>query len=186
MGQYYKPIILAEKTDLPVSHLYTWDYDTGMKLMEHSWLLNDMVGAFANQLIEKPQRVVWAGDYADIEKGTEGTGYKGKGKNLYALAIDETKVNPLSRPTKMNKYPFLVNHTKKEFVNMKKTPANKSDWRIHPLPLLTVEGNGRGGGDYRGNKGLKFLGTWSRDTISLEKTKPQDYKLIKPNFIEEW
>ena len=186
MGQYYKPIILAKKNDKPISHLYTWDYGNGMKLMEHSWLLNDMVGAFANQLIEKPQRVVWAGDYADIEKGTEGTGYEGKGENLYDLATDETKVNPVASETRLKEYPFLVNHNKKVFLDLRKSPKNSDNFRVHPLPLLTVEGNGRGGGDYRSNKGVKFIGTWSRDSISLEKTKPQDYKLIKPNFIVEW
>ena len=36
---------------------------------------------------------------------------------------------------------------KKEFVN-KDTMPNNDDWLVHPLPLLTCEGNGRGGGDY--------------------------------------
>ena len=66
-----------------------------------------------------------------------------------------------------------------------KVPEIK-DWegaKIHPLPLLTCEGNGRGGGDFRGDeKGI--VGSWARDVISVEKTNPlvttdtMDYKEI--------
>jgi hypothetical protein len=50
--------------------------------------------------------------------------------------------------------------------------------------LLTAEGNGRGGGDFEGI-GEKFVGTWARDIISVEKELPKGYKQIRPNFIED-
>jgi hypothetical protein len=55
--------------------------------------------------------------------------------------------------------------------------------KIHPLPLLTADGNGRGGGDYNG-EGIDHVGTWARDRISLMKEIPEDFTEITPNFDE--
>ena len=68
---------------------------------------------------------------------------------------------------------------------------DKDGWIIHPLPLLTCEGNGRGGGDFRGNN--PWIGKWARDVISIEKKLPirkmkpfKDFKYeeIFPDFKE--
>jgi hypothetical protein len=66
-----------------------------------------------------------------------------------------------------------VNHTKKVFVDKTKVPESEG-WRIHPLPLLTAEGNDRGGGDYRYNneEEKEVVGSWARDVISIEKENP--------------
>jgi len=181
MGQYFNPIILKEKEDKPKRWFYSWDYDNGMKLMEHSYLGNDFVGVVCNQLVNKPNRLVWAGDYADIESGTDGSGYGGRGKNLYDLATDNlrsrAKVNYDNK-----KYPIIINHTTKEFVDTNKIKPDEGGWEIHPLPLLTVEGNGRGGGDYRGEN--PYVGTWARNLIEIKKTAPKGYKEIIPDFHE--
>ena len=42
----------------------------------------------------------------------------------------------------------------------------------HPLPLLTCEGNSRGGGDYRGQDRQNLLGSWARDSLSIEAMRP--------------
>jgi hypothetical protein len=127
---------------------------------------------------------VWAGDYADeepdlkiIKEGEECDA------NLYSLCNDENEIKP--KVSKTDTYPYILNHTKKLFVDKNKVPEIK-DWegaKIHPLPLLTCEGNGRGGGDFRGDeKGI--VGSWARDVISVEKTNPlvttdtMDYKEI--------
>jgi hypothetical protein len=65
-------------------------------------------------------------------------------------------------------YTYIVNHTKKVYV--KKTDG------LHPLSLLTAEGNGRGGGDYNGPN-MDMVGTWARDVISMENEAP-DYTLV--------
>jgi hypothetical protein len=39
---------------------------------------------------------------------------------------------------------------------------------MHPLPLLTAEGNGRGGGDIE--DAPPVIGSWARDVISVEET----------------
>jgi hypothetical protein len=70
-------------------------------------------------------------------------------------------------------YPYIVNHTKKQFVDKRKNIDTRDGaLGLHPLPLLTCEGNGRGGGDYNGESPL--IGLWARDVISIEKNKPLD------------
>lgn len=66
MGQYYRPIFL-NNNNKPVSFAYSHDFGCGLKLMEHSWMKNDFVRFVEKQLIDNPQKLVWAGDYADKE-----------------------------------------------------------------------------------------------------------------------
>jgi hypothetical protein len=46
--------------------------------------------------------------------------------------------------------------------------------QIHPLPLLTCEGNGRGGGDYYGEDTNNLVGSWARNIIEPTNKKPTD------------
>ncbi len=116
---------------------------------------------------------MWAGDYAEEEPGLkiieEG---KEHDANLYSLCNDENEIKP--KVAKTDDYPFIVNHTKKQFVDKNKVPEIQ-DWegvKIHPLPLLTSEGNGQGGGDFRGKDDNEIVGSWARDVISIEKESP--------------
>lgn len=175
MGQYFKPILLAENKKSVKSWMYSHEYDNGLKLMEHSYIGNSFVSAFESLIKGNPQRVVWGGDYADECKGRK--------TNLYSRCKESEKANPTEKFT-TTETRYVVNHSKKEFVDKFSVPEIK-DWKgakIHPLPLLTCEGNGRGGGDFRGEN--KFVGTWARDVISVESKKPQGYTEIKPNFEE--
>ena len=164
MGQYYIPMILGSQD--PKEFIRLWMdanmYGNGLKLTEHSYMSNRFVCAFEFQISEDgpfyKSRVVWAGDYAEVEPGSN--------KNLYTMAIEDegTDVSkqrtPPTKDTSM--YRFIVNHTKNLFVD------KQSQHSFNPLPLLTSEGNGRGGGDYRGrNKNL--CGSWARDVISLNR-----------------
>ena len=65
MGQYYKPCILGGNKKTVKAWMYSHEYDNGLKLMEHSYIGNSFVSAFESLIKNKPQRVVWAGDYAD-------------------------------------------------------------------------------------------------------------------------
>ena len=40
MGQYYYAAILGSNKKTVKSHVYSWDFDSGLKLMEHSWMEN--------------------------------------------------------------------------------------------------------------------------------------------------
>lgn len=165
MGQYYYPIILAPGKMIKIyAAMCPTDYKTGAKLMEHSYLTNDFVQTFEFELspdgFYHKSRVVWAGDYADKEA---------IGANLYEQCIDAMMIQPEVKSTE--KYRFLVNHTKTQYVDKSEVQNG-----LHPLPLLTAEGNGHGGGDYRGNSAL--IGTWARDVISVETTAPEGFDKI--------
>ncbi len=173
MGQYYKPISLDKRKRTVKGFLRSWDYQNGSKLMEHSWIGNDFMLVVESLLIPGGQwymtPIVWAGDYADHEKGGA--------TNLYSRAKDTTgkKTIPDFEVTDEFEYRFILNHTKKMYVDKKDVP--RCDWdktfRIHPLPLLTCEGNGRGGGDYHGEE--EIVGSWARDIISMEREIPKAY-----------
>jgi hypothetical protein len=77
---------------------------------------------------------------------------------------------------------FIINHSKKTFVDKHKGIKDNNGWAIHPLPLLTCEGNGRGGGDYRGESPL--IGSWARDVISVSDTKPKDFEELVFDLVE--
>jgi len=214
MGQYYKAVFLTENNK-PKNYVYSHDFGSGLKLMEHSWMKNDFVRFVEKQLMIEPQKIVWAGDYADKESPTtitkeeikvladEKSDYwnseklKAEGINLYSLADTVSKLTHNERVE--NKYnhefksttlapltaKYLVNYTKNEFVDKSKAPKSADDWRVHPLPLLTCEGNGRGGGDFRGEN--PYIGAWSRDKIGVVSNKsdiPKGFTEITPNFAE--
>jgi hypothetical protein len=167
MGQYYKPTSVDK-----MESLYSHDYGHMSKLMEHSYIGNDFV-AIAEKLLSPEGKwykngFVWAGDYADEEPS---------GDTLYTLAKEiegEKQVHPKSTGR------YIINHTDKDYVDKNIVPEDEEGWRVHPLPLLTCEGNGRGGGDYRIEN--DSIGIWARDRISIEDSIPEGYTELIPNF----
>jgi len=181
MGQGYRALILASETETEPEIIRTWInsncYGNGYKLMEHSYVGNKYVEAL--EYLISPlgmfykSRVVWAGDYADSEAGSD--------KNLNAMTFDDEIDGRMSAPSKydMSPYRYVVNHTQKLYVD--KNMKDDEGWSIHPLSLLTAEGNGRGGGDYRGNND-QLVGTWARNVISVEKEAPESYTELVCEF----
>jgi len=186
MGQYYLPI-LAKKSESEIKcaddiygYLYTHDYDNGLKLMEHSWVGNDFVKAVITTLEDLGgAHLIWCGDYCD-EKKFEGYD-ENDVQNLYDLAHMANKFN--TKPSETPRY--ILNRTKRQYLDMENHKFNPDEWTVHPLPLLTANSNGRGGGDYEGTD-MELVGTWAGDFISVSDTKPDDYELLKPNFKEAW
>jgi hypothetical protein len=178
MGQYYKPAILGKNKKTVKGWAYSHDYGNGLKLMEHSWVLNDFVGGFEKLLAPwgkfYKSPVVWAGDYADEEKDSK--------TNLYTRCKDKTKLD-LDAGVIDPIYRYIVNHTKKQYVDKMEVPDNDG-WRIHPLPLLTCEGNGRGGGDFHNTNESHLVGFWARDVISIEKEVPEKYEKLDFDLVE--
>ena len=176
MGQYYKPVVLAENKTTPKAWIYSHDFSNGLKLMEHSYLTNGFVEAFETLIFENPQRVVWGGDYAN--------NCKNRKTNLFDRCNDKIKVIPENRiGLKQGKY--ILNHTKKTFVDKTKVPSYNDGYRIHPLPLLTCEGCGGGGGDFFGKDNNKIVGSWARDIISVQGRKPKGFTELIFDLIEE-
>ncbi len=156
-------------------------------------------------------RIVWAGDCMDVDLFLPKTA-RNKKQNLYDYAaknyrkrfVDVYKILSNMYPKhaiakmleghdkdyinfvligKFNEdFPYIVNHTKKEYVDKQKCPPCPDDYTIHPLSLLTASGNGQGGGDFHGNN--QYVGTWAGDVLSAESLPPAGYKEIRPDFIE--
>jgi len=179
MGQYYSPVSIEKK-----EHVYSHDYGSGLKLMEHSWMKNNFVRA-VETLIAKDgawhgDHIVWAGDYADPEPEIIDPRDSTKKVNLFFICESE-KRNP-EIPDDGVDFRYLVNITKMEFVDKTKVPYDRDGWQIHPLPLLTCEGNGRGGGDYHGESQL--IGAWARDVIFATNDEPANCNEIIFDLIE--
>lgn len=197
MGQYYKPVSLTSDKKRVKGYIYShdikWSFKrddgkkillgTGLKLMEHSYIGNKMMLCVERLLIPGGEwhktPIVWAGDYANPEEET--------GLTLYEMtesAVDGEHISVKYIPKPLTakeakEYRYIVNHTKGEFVDKQSVPSNDG-WKIHPLSLLTSSGNGRGGGDFRGEN--IFVGTWAKDIISIGKEIPEGFKEIIPNF----
>jgi hypothetical protein len=171
MGQYYKAVILGDNPDQPIKKVLTPGmFSQFNKLKEHSYIENPFVNAVECCLSPKGEfyksRLVWAGDYADIEPD---------GKNLYESVHTMETAKPKVFGIKRCKY--IVNHTKRLFIDKTELTGY-----LHPLPFLTCEGNGRGGGDYYSADPENLIGSWSRDVISLESVLPNDYTKILFNL----
>lgn len=177
MGQYYKPMVINPKArkNKVVKWWYAHKYMEGLKLMEHSYFGNILCNAVENYLLDHPSRIVWAGDYAEEEK---------YGENLYDMADDAKCVNE-GAVTDLPKGCFVVNLTKGQYYDrdkMYKANLNKEyNLSVNPLPLLTAEGNGQGGGDYFGIN-MQFVGMWARDEIVISTKEPKDFGEIYPYF----
>jgi hypothetical protein len=191
MGQYYKAVVLNKTKRTPIAFVSPYDFGGGAKLTETAWMKNDYVGFVEGILLIEPKPIVWAGDYADEEPNTD--------KNLYCMLDGVPKMtHDADIPSDKSVYDFdfgtalpkrfkyLVNHDKKEFVDKTKTPLDSDGWQVHPLPLLTCEGNGRGGGDFRGDE-KDLVGRWSRDVIGVTSKKsdiPKDFKEVLFDLVE--
>jgi len=201
MGQYYFPTILREKNGRYFSEqFYSHDYDNGLKLMEHSYVGNDFTETVLSQLHHKPGRLAWIGDYA--EKGDFAELHREDGDAaLEALeaaffrhykAFGLRKGKKYTHPEAVSDFSasrFILNHDKKVFIDMRKycEKCPETDWgaTIHPLPLLTAVGNGRGGGDYGGEL-EEDVGCWCGDLIEVQDAKPNGYADVTEDcFFEE-
>ena len=86
---------------------------------------------------------------------------------------------------------YLLNFTKKEFVDLTKLPVNKGGYIVHPMPILLAGGNGQGGGDYDpvNDHDSKYVGSWVGSVIGYVLSKdeiPNDFMEIEPGFKEKW
>lgn len=174
MGQYYKPM-LKPKGGRVWKCFNPWDFNNGVKLMEHSYIGNAVTNYVKNLILRTPMRLVWAGDYADDEKG--------KDTNLYFLFEAKEPKDKSVPQESIESMRYLVNHKKKLYVDYSKVEKDEYGYRIDPMPLLCAEGNGRGYGDYQGSA-MSLIGSWARDLISVESEIPNGYTELVPSFRE--
>lgn len=163
MGQYYVGSILKKnwrEEENPVEFaIKPHCVKEAAKLMEHSYIGNGYVNMFMQQLGDDGKYFgypfVWAGDYADKANGKE--------INDCAVEVSNRIFDSVDMPflTRQKEYKYLVNFTKNEYIEMPKYDDNV--WQVHPLPLLTCIGNGRGCGDYYCEN--EHVGRWAFDEI---------------------
>lgn len=163
MGQGYNAVILSDDGKIIRTYVHPHAYNNGYKLVEHSYVGNNFMEAVESLICPTgmfyKSRLVWAGDYADVEPC---------GKSLYELVDERPHSSPqvdlnIYGKSVTSDYLYVVNHTKQEYMF--------KGQHLHCLPIMTAEGNGRGGGDYDG-PGMELVGTWARDVISVEKEVP--------------
>lgn len=194
MGQYYKPYLRgrggSERTFNPQNAIYKtvrglpadaecgymsegfYDHFSGMKLTEHSWLANDFVNGVLEAVEDRPCQVAWVGDYATDPEDFD---------DRYTRAVYESvwcdgglPEGGFAQVPETHKDGYLVNVTRGQYIDLaeyaeaatyKPKWASEGGWCIHPLPLLTAIGNGRGGGDYHGDC-MEMVGAWAMDEIA--------------------
>lgn len=164
MGQYFKGAVLKKNHKLakqPVLFsLSSYKFDNGAKLTEHSYIGNHYVNAYMNAISDDNgcffgYPFVWIGDYADS--------INGKDYYDFTYNVCDKSFKNFSKELDLNKYyKYLVNFSKKQYVKLPE--YDDKIWNMHPLPLLTAYGNGRGCGDYR-NTDIENVGIWSFDRI---------------------
>jgi len=144
MAQYY----LLVNLDL-LQFMCSRDYGSGLTLMEHSWLHDSFVGVIVGLFLDSI------------------TGKTGREKTLYDYCREDEdeamlpvkKVVPVLQDGR--DAIFIVNHSKQQFASLISLPEEDPGvpgWQIHPLPLLTCCGNGRGGGDFKAKAGTPAIG----------------------------
>ena len=201
MGQYYKPFLIDKNGKMSAYNTYLDGQYIMAKLYEQSWWLNPFVNTICHKIFRKPMKVAWVGDYSNYgEKYDDGKGfpyyekvYGDRNKNGRG-SIAKSNLTE-SQVTLDGKY--LVNYDKKEYLDCDEyyeNSVNENDRCMHPLPLLTCVGNGRGGGDFhcKDKKIMKLVGSWCLDTISIEpayeaphrfnKRPMEGFKKISPVF----
>ena len=196
MGQYYYPTILREKNERFYSEeFYALDYDNGLKLTEHSYCGNHFVETVMAQLLNKPGRLAWMGDYheagdfaflnpglPEILEKRFNEHYKCFTLPGYEGYCNGKHVRHYNKPEEVEERQgrFILNHDKKCYIDMEEyeknnlTCAEDCDWRFHPIPLLTAVGNGRGGGDFYGI-GEEDVGYWAGDLLEVRNSRPNGY-----------
>jgi hypothetical protein len=173
MGQYYMVHNLTKKLRISSHDTKTEgaEWGSGSKLMEHSYIMNDYVGAICELLKSDwaGDKIAWIGDYFETGE-IEGIPSWGE--------ADDLGYKEIVVPGKVNNQGFLNNHTKGLSIDMSKLTFLEPDygeegWQLHPLSLLTACGNGRGGGDYRGDDIMyrEIIGSWAGDAFCFTEDK---------------
>ena len=194
MGQYYYPTILRKNNKRFYSEeFYSHDYDSGLKLTEHSHCGNRFVETVMAQLLNNPGRLAWIGvyheegDFAELNPGLP----KIVEKRFYKHYESEhdyctgKHVSHYSKPEEVKERQgrFILNHDKKCYIDMEEyekdnlTCTIDDDCHFHPIPLLTAVGNGRGGGDFSGI-GEEDIGSWAGDLLEVRNAKPNGYRNV--------
>ena len=201
MGQYYK-VVVGTVQGWNKTVYCPLNFDDGLKLMEHCYVDTYLMNKIHSVLYKNPMRVLWVGDYANSKtdefyaRGNRNQEEQpkslpklsevwGRKKSIYKAG--DTKEPDIKIDYE---HSFLVDHTTKSYIDLSKyyNLSKTNMWGIiDPLPILTVVGNGRGGGDYSGTN-MNRVGSWKWHLISIEDATPDGYTKLRTSnysFVEE-
>lgn len=196
MGQYFLGYIENSKNTKVFDNHVDGEYN-GLKLMEHSWFENRVVGNVVNAIFYKKAHVCWVGDYYDEDNYSQVNCNPETVKKIGDLVwgSQKKKTKSSSKNTRFLFGCLLINHTKKIYIDCSEYyEKNKTveEWGgqkyyacVHPLPLLTCS-DSHGGGSYYGiNK--EECGTWFNDELEvvLWQSKYNDYTKVEYEFRED-
>lgn len=201
MGQYYLCYV-NHNGKQKVFDNYVDKEREGLKIMEHSWWLNSLVGNVVNDLFYNKGQVCWVGDYyyeddyAQVNCGKELV--KAIGEYVWNNK-EAKKVRGSSKKVRYLTNLIIVNHTKKQILVCDDYYAQSSytekwydeEWQacIHPLPLLTCSANHSGGSYYGPNQ--EDCGIWFNDVLEImlswdkEKLLKKGYHIVNFFFQEK-
>lgn len=208
MGQYYRIVNFTKREAVSPRH-----FDNGLKLLEWGIIGNEVTDAMIGLMSDRwfGDQVFVVGDYSDVpdEDTTWGKVYERiyneevlRGslhgdEGLYDLSGDFTAITRDSGVIASRDYRFIVNHATRQFIDLDHCPETVGHYfyggtfslRIHPLPLLLAMGNGRGGGDYRGNN-KDLVGSWCDTVQHIDFTNViadyPDFVEFRPDFRESF
>ena len=193
MGQYYLGYVNHDGKQKVFDNHVDGDF-TGLKLMEHSWWLNSMVGNVVNDLFYNKGRVCWVGDYYDSDDYSQVNCEKETVKAIGEFVWSMKRKGYTKCTRKKVRYLtncLIVNHTKKLILvcddyfehNKYLEKWDGQEWFecIHPLPLLTCSASHSGGSYYGINK--EDCGIWFNDEIEIVLGWELD-NLLKEGYIQ--
>lgn len=194
MGQYYR--IAMKDGDVICANEREWGEAWGKrqkefsKLLEHAFISNGLMDSVSKFIHNHPVRIMWCGDYAGTDEVHGITGGEIEYKGVWGeKSSPEVKWITFPDGTGFSYAgKFLVNRTKSLFVSFDRVLVNGfSEWEglyIHPLPILTAVGNGRGNGDYCGDN-AELAGTWAWDLVEVADSAPEGFKEVYTDFCEK-
>ena len=124
MGQYYTPVITKDNS---ISTFNSWDYENGLKLMEHSYIGNSFVETVLKQLFESQGHLAWVGDYAevgDVENPLQEKFIKLGNEDNKEYLKKPIQVTPLENSFNL----IFLNHSKKEYISIKEYVFNNNGY----------------------------------------------------------
>ena len=191
MVQYYIPIVINSYASNMIAAYSIYDFkkDTDIGgLTSHAHINSPFVDNVLTNLFENKCCLAWVGEYA-----RRSNKYTDHISQLFFELRDQAAMNRYifhKRDAYINSNNLIfINHTKKEYLNMKEYIANVKALPLgeytqrliilgmlnyakiqylHPIPILTAIGNGLGAGDYSGIN-MDKVGSWAGDLISAER-----------------
>lgn len=162
MGQYYKAVLVDHEWFIQTIQ------PSGYKMLEHAYYWNETMKRVEKLLLNESYNVMWIGDYSEV--------WSLVWKHKFPNEEDRNYENPYKESELLERIEwysyYLINKSKKEFINMTKQQENydKSElwWLIHPLPILCKTSWEYSWWDYRPNmQNWEYIGNWCGDIITI-------------------